>query len=234
MTAPPPGGHLLAAMLAATHDLPASSDSPGATSGTVKGGEEAARPTFAAVYDAHFAFVWRSVRGLGVPTDAVDDVTQEIFLVIHRRLGDFEGRSSLRSWIYGIARNTVRTHRRTRGRHPDGVHTKTAEEPDPERLVDGRRSPEQAAVDAQAADLVLTLLDALDDDQREVFLLTEIEQLTAPEIATMLGENVNTISSRLRLARADFAAALARHRAATASRERAAARPGPTRTGAGR
>ncbi len=228
MTVPPPRGHLLAAMLAATHDLPTSSDSLASSGarppGTANGGEETAstdagvRPTFAAVYDAHFAFVWRSVRGLGVPTDAVDDVTQEIFLVIHRRLGDFEGRSSLRSWIYGIARNTVRTHRRTRGRHPDGVHTKTAEEPDAERLIDGRPTPEQAAQDAQAADLVLTLLDALDDDKREVFLLTEIEQLTAPEIATMLGENVNTISSRLRLARADFAAALARYRATTANR----------------
>lgn len=143
MTVPPPRGHLLAAMLAATHNLPG--EETASTHAGAASTDAGVRPTFAAVYDAHFAFVWRSVRGLGVPTDAVDDVTQEIFLVIHRRLGDFEGRSSLRSWIYGIARNTVRTHRRTRGRHPDGVHTKTAEEPDAERLIDGRPTPEQAA-----------------------------------------------------------------------------------------
>src|SRR5262249_12085268 len=67
--------------------------------------EASARPAglrFADVYEALFAFVWRSVRRLGVDEGAVDDVVQEIFVIVHRRLHDFEGRSSVKTWIFGI------------------------------------------------------------------------------------------------------------------------------------
>jgi len=174
------------------------------------------RPSFAEVYDDYFSFVWRSARALGVPEAAVDDVTQEIFVTVHRRLEAFEGRSSIRTWIYGIARNVVRAHRREQRRHEPG----TGPEPvDPDSLGDApERTPEHDAARAQAARLVVRLLDALDDEKREVFVLAELEQLTAQEIADMLEENLNTVYSRLRLAREAFAAAAARHRARDAWR----------------
>src|SRR5580765_6751726 len=69
--------------------------------------------TFAEVYEAHFAFVWRSVRRLGVDDAAVDDVVQETFVIVHRRLQEFEARSSLKTWLFGILLRVVRDHRRT-------------------------------------------------------------------------------------------------------------------------
>lgn len=171
-----------------------------------------ARPTFDDVYDEHFAFVWRSARALGVPDHAVDDVAQEIFVTVHARLDDFEGRSSLRTWIYGIARNVVRAHRRAGRKHDRGAPNEGPVDPD--SLFDPlEKDPENRAARAQAARVLVALLDTLDDDKREVFVLAELEQLTVPEIADMLAEKPNTVYSRLRLAREAFAAATERHRA---------------------
>lgn len=171
------------------------------------------RPTFDDVYDEHFAFVWRSARALGVPDHAVDDVAQEIFVTVHARLDDFEGRSSLRTWIYGIARNVVRAHRRAGKKHERGDSPNEGPV-DPDSLFDPReKDPENRAARAQAARVLVALLDTLDDDKREVFVLAELEQLTVPEIADMLEEKPNTVYSRLRLAREAFAAAAERHRA---------------------
>ena len=168
------------------------------------------------VYDAHFSFVWRSARAGGVEEHALDDVTQEIFVAVHKRLGDFEGRSTVRTWLYGIARNVVRAHRRERKkRDATGGPSPT----DPDSLHDASEpSPEGHAARAQAGRLVVKLLDSLDDDKREVFVLAELEQLTAQEIADMLQENLNTVYSRLRLAREAFALAAERHRARDAWR----------------
>ena len=160
-------------------------------------------PSFDALYEAEFDFVWRSVRALGIPEHATDDVAQEIFIVVHRRLADFEGRSSVRTWVYGILRNVVRSHRRSIPA-PSTV--------DPADLTDGGSAPDETAAQAEAARIVVRLLDALDDDKREVFVLAELEQMSVVEIAGMLGEKVNTIYSRLRLAREAFAAAAARYR----------------------
>ena len=71
---------------------------------------------FAEVYRELFGFVWRSTRGLGVTPAAIDDVVQEIFMVVHRRLRHFEGRSSIRTWVSGIVLNVVRHHRRNLAR----------------------------------------------------------------------------------------------------------------------
>ena len=158
---------------------------------------------FDEVYEAEVDFVWRSARALGAPASAVDDVVQEIFLVIHRRLDSFEGRSSRRSWVYGIVRNVVRAHRRAQPVSSDA---------DPEEIPSRAAQPEEAAARSEAARVVIRLLDALDDDKREVFVLAELEGLSAVEIASMLGEKTNTIYSRLRLAREEFAAATARYR----------------------
>lgn len=164
-------------------------------------------PDFDAIYGAHFDFVWRSLRRLGVPEASVDDALQDVFVVVHRRFADFDG-ASPRAWLFRIAINVVREHRRTyqrKGRH----------EPLPESVADGAPGPHEELARAEALRLVDRLLDALDDDRRAVFVLAEYEGMTAPEMAAALGVNVNTVSSRLRAARRDFEAALARHRSRT-------------------
>jgi RNA polymerase sigma-70 factor (ECF subfamily) len=163
---------------------------------------------FAKVYEELFPFVWRSVRALGAPPSAIDDITQETFLVVHRRLGEFEGRSSIRTWIYSIARNLVRSHRRG----SRGSATSQDATDELHQIEDPRGTPHDTLETSQSAKLLLLLLEKLDEEKREVFVLSEIEQLSAQEVAAIVGANVNTVSSRLRLARAEFSAALVRHR----------------------
>ncbi len=170
------------------------------------------RPTFAELYDSCFAFVWRTAKRLGTPEANLDDVVQEIFMIAHRRQDEFEGRSSVRTWLYGIVFNVVRAHRRQlRAKHP---HTLDGEGPaDPDLLEDGADGPDERAAKHEAACFLDEFVSSLDDDRRDVFVLAELEQLKASEIATVLGAPVNTIYSRVRLARAQFSKAVARHRA---------------------
>ena len=162
-------------------------------------------PSLAEVYDRHAAMVWRTLRALGVDEAALDDAMQDVFIVVHRRLGDFEGRSALSTWIYGIARRVASQYRRRRRDRSDETALAREAEPGP--------SPRERAEQRQAARLVMELLAELDEEKREVFVLMELEQLAAPVVAEMLAIPVNTAYSRLRLARQRFEAALARRRA---------------------
>lgn len=172
-------------------------------------------PSFESLYDRYFAYIWRSVQCLGVPASQTDDVVQEVFVVAHRKLGAFEGRSSLRTWLYGIALRCARVHRRKRKRH------ERDEALDAEGIAhDESGRPDQRAESAEAVRILRVILERLDDDQREVFVLAELEELSAPEIAEILGVKLNTVYSRLRLAREAFAKAAARHRAQDGWRDR--------------
>jgi RNA polymerase sigma-70 factor (ECF subfamily) len=167
------------------------------------------------VYDTYFPFVWRSARRLGVPEAGVDDVVQDVFLVVHRRLGDFEGRSTMKSWLLGIVLRTVRDARRTLRRKPAWLGgAARASDGDVEACADtGALRQDEALAKAEAARVVHAILDSMPDERREAFVLAELEQLTVPEIADAVGANVNTIYSRLRAARADFERAASRARA---------------------
>jgi RNA polymerase sigma-70 factor (ECF subfamily) len=162
---------------------------------------------FGTIYDTYFPYIWRSVQRLGVPASQTDDVVQEVFIIAYRKLAGFEGRSSLKTWLYGIALYRARLCR-TQGKRG------RQEELDAERhhAPDAAR-PDRRAEHAEAARVVNAILDRLDDEQREVFVLTELEELSAPEIAEVLGVKLNTVYSRLRLAREAFANASARYRA---------------------
>jgi RNA polymerase sigma-70 factor (ECF subfamily) len=151
--------------------------------------------------------VWRSLRRLGIPQPQLDDAVQDVFLVVHRRLGEFEGRSTVKTWLFGIALRVASVHRRSAARRPTEPLT---EEP---ADVAAPAAAESLSEAREAARLVHQLLDSLDEDRRAVFVLSELEQMTAPEISAALGVNLNTVYSRLRLARRDFDAALARYRA---------------------
>jgi RNA polymerase sigma-70 factor (ECF subfamily) len=168
---------------------------------------------FAAVYEQHFDFLWRSVRRLGVADAHVDDVVQEVLLTVHRRLGSFEGRSSLKTWLFGIALGVVRNHRRVARRQ--ATHTTPADEV-PEGAAADRPSepgPHASLVKAEAVRILYDILDELSDDKRAVFILAELEQVSGPEIAALLSVNVNTVYARLRAARSEFEASVARRKA---------------------
>lgn len=161
-------------------------------------------PTFDEVYDEYFDFVWDNVRRLGVHAANVEDTVQNVFLVVHRRLGEFEGRSSLRTWLFGIAYRVVRDHRRTLRRKGGG-------EVLDDELADHAPGPDARAERAEALQVLLALLDEIDDDRRAVFVMAEVEQMSGREIAEALGIPENTVSSRLRVARQEFEKAVARH-----------------------
>ncbi len=170
-----------------------------------------ARLDFEALYEAHFHYVWRSLRRLGVPAGLLEDATQDTFLVVHRRLDDFEGRSSVRTWLFAIAILVARSHRRRlarKGRTEPLVGEVPSPLAGPVELVEKRR----------AAEFLDEFLATLDDDRRAVFVLAELEQMTAPEIQDALGVKLNTVYSRLRSARQAFEAAVARHQARERSR----------------
>lgn len=158
------------------------------------------------VYRTFFPFVWRSAKRLGVRDASLDDVVQEVFVVVHRRLATFEGRSSLKTWLFGITLRIVRDHRRSARRKDPGC------EIDPDTLA-RPGGPSDDMEKAEAVRLLHTLLDQLEDERREVFVMADLEQMAMPEIADALGINVNTGYARLRAARQDFEQALARHRA---------------------
>ncbi|HTJ41713.1 MAG TPA: sigma-70 family RNA polymerase sigma factor [Kofleriaceae bacterium] len=162
--------------------------------------------TVAEVYDRHAPFVFRVLRGLGVRDDRVDDAVQDVFIVVHRRLAEFEARSSLTTWLYAIARRVASQYRRSAATRREDEGT------DLDRLP-AHASPFEDAKRNQAARLCAEILDELDDDKREVFVLIELEQMSAPDVAQVLGIPVNTVYSRLRLARARFEASLARRMA---------------------
>ncbi len=152
----------------------------------------------AALYDEHVDFVWRMLLRLGVETSNVEDATQEVFLVAHRRRGEFKHASSVRTWLTGIAVRVAKDHRRGARRSEQRV-TRLASEPEPPSV-----DPHRRAEVAQAFALANSLLSQLDEDQRAVFVLTEWEGLRAVEIAEIIGSNVNTVNSRLRRAREHF------------------------------
>jgi RNA polymerase sigma-70 factor (ECF subfamily) len=172
------------------------------------------RPRFEDVYSEHFAFVWRSVRRLGIDMSAVDDVVQDVFLVVHRRIGDFEARSSMKTWLFGIALRVVRDHRRTLKRKPAQLGGVAAVETDVDGVHDANApGPHEHVTEREAARTLNALLDELDDEKRAVLVLAELEQMTVPEIAEAVEANVNTVYSRLRAARRELDAAVARYRA---------------------
>lgn len=157
---------------------------------------------FRQIYDEHLALVWRTLRRYGVPERSLDDAVQDVFTVVHTKLSTFEGRSSLRTWIFGIARRVARNHReKAREQLGDGQI---------ERLADRRSTHPSRTEQLEKARLLSRMLDDLKPEQREIFILVEIEELTVKEAAEALDENENTLASRLRRTREDLKEMLAR------------------------
>jgi RNA polymerase sigma-70 factor (ECF subfamily) len=155
----------------------------------------AAAPSFDEVYATHVAFVWRVLRTFGLAGAQLEDAVQDAFLVVHRRLPEWEGRAAMTTWLFAIARRVAASHRRRAG----GDRTcALVTEPA------GGDDTFAAVSRAQAAATVFQILQQLDEDKRIVFALVELEQLSVPEVARMLDLKLNTAYSRLRLARQAF------------------------------
>lgn len=159
----------------------------------------------AAIYRAHQDYVARILYHCGLETSLIDDALQDVFLVVHRRLVDFDGRTSIRNWLYGIAKRVASDYRRGTRRGSRKL------------VLVGEDHPllrsEHAGARVEAAHIVEQFLEQLDPDKRRVFLLSELEGMTAVEIGELEGLNVNTVYARLRAARQRFERTLARHMA---------------------
>lgn len=163
--------------------------------------------TFEQVYELCFGPVWRSVRALGVPPALVEDAVQDVFVVVHRRLAETVLRGHVKSWVLGIALRVASDYRRSQ-RRKGGLL------PLPETLASrDSQTPFDGAAKAQALRIVEEFLSSLREEKREVFVLSELEGLRAPEIAEILDLNVNTVYSRLRVVREEFAALVSKHHA---------------------
>lgn len=174
--------------------------------------------SFDEVYREHFDFVWRSARRLGVLESSLDDLVQDVFLVVHHKLDGFEGRASIKTWLFRITLRVVSDHRRSLRRR--GGSRPEAEPTDPDSVADrSEPGPHDRVEQSEDVKLLHRLLDELDDARRTVFILAELEEMSAPEIAEATGDNINTVYWRLRAARSDFERALARHEARQSRRQ---------------
>jgi RNA polymerase sigma-70 factor, ECF subfamily len=181
---------------------------------------------FRAFYDQHVATVWRALIRLGVPRTDLPDAAQEVFLVAFRKLPEFEGRSKLSTWLVGISYRVASDRRRLahmRRESGDGGAVLGARDIGPR--------PDEAVERSEGARLLDEILDVLRPEQREVFVMFELEEMSGKEIAALVGAPLKTVFSRLRLAREAFAATLsARQRQDTDRTCRAAALAGKGQT----
>ncbi len=153
----------------------------------------ASQVSFRDLFEQHASQVWRALRYLGVPEADLPDACQEVFLVVHRRLGDFEGRSSLETWLYGIAVRVAASFRRRAHVRREVVQSI----PD-----DGKDADQDEAVQrGQDRARLLVAMAGLEDGAREAFVLFEIEERPMTEVAEILGLPLRTAYARLHQAR---------------------------------
>ena len=175
---------------------------------------------FEQVYAEEFRFVWRSLRRLGVREDDVSDAAQDVFLVVHRKLPEWQGRSKLTTWVYGICMRVASDRRKAAHVRREVVGSDVADR------ADGRANAGELLDRRGQFALLEMALDELPIDQRAVFTLFELEEMDGAQISEMLDIPIGTVWSRLRLAREAFRAAIQR-RTARMRFESAVARGGP-------
>jgi RNA polymerase sigma-70 factor, ECF subfamily len=152
------------------------------------------QPEFRDVFNDHARFVWRVLLGLGLADADVPDASQQVFVVVHDRLGDLADGCSLRTFIYGICLRVASDFRRRAHRRHERLVADL-----PERST--AATQEERAMARESLRAVEAALDRLPPAQREVFVLYEIEELTMDEVAQALGCPLQTAYSRLHAAR---------------------------------
>jgi RNA polymerase sigma-70 factor (ECF subfamily) len=159
--------------------------------------EPSALPPLTQLYREHFDAVWATLRRLGVPPGSLEDAVHDVFMVVHRQRERFEGRSTVRTWLLGIARRIAhryrRAHARTQRRH-QALAT----------VIPPTSHPDDDIARQEGWHALQGFLDELDEDKRAAFVLGELERLSRQELGDALGVSPNTAWSRLRAARARF------------------------------
>lgn len=159
------------------------------------------------VYQLHADFVWRTLQHLGARSADLEDLGQEVFVTVHRRLHTFDGRSKLTTWLFGICLHLVQRYRRRAYFRLEFLHAEPPERVDP-------HTPEQDYASEEARLRLQQLLAKLSPERRATFVLFEVEGVACEQIAELTGVPLGTVYSRLHLARKQVAAAAARLRQA--------------------
>ena len=157
-------------------------------------------PTVTGLYAQYSDFVRRVLRIHGVGPWCLEDAAQDVFLVVFRRFDDFVPRASHKTWLFAIAARVAKDYRR-RASRKEGLLELDEHEP-----VCSRSDPYASVAAVQALRELDRQLGLLDVGRRDVFILAQVEQMTAPEIAETLRLKLNTVYSRLRSARREFGA----------------------------
>jgi RNA polymerase sigma-70 factor (ECF subfamily) len=166
--------------------------------------EERPLPDLHDIFEEHADHVGNSLRRLGVRDADVPDLVQEVFVVVHRILPDYDPERPMWPWLFGIAYRTAAAYRRKAGREvlDDGALTSDRAD-SAENVVEAMRRAEDRT-------LALAAIQEIELHRRAVFVMADIDGVAVPEIARALGIGVNTAYSRLRLAREEFRAAAMR------------------------
>jgi len=162
---------------------------------------------FRAIFEAEHGYVWSTLRRLGVPVADLEDVSHEVFIRAFRRFGDFDASRPARPWLFGFAYRGASDYRRL-ARHRHEISSDAASD-----AVDPAPSADEQLDERDKRAMLERALDSVPLERRAVFVLHEIEGRAVPDIAESLGLPVNTAYSRLRIARAELGAAIARIRA---------------------
>ena len=158
------------------------------------------------IYAAYFKGVWRNLRRLGVPDALLDDAVQDVFLVVHRRHAEFERRSLLKTWIFGIVLHVAKDYRRAARRHAARVAGYAQEVTE----ASNGQGPAETAELREASRLLHAILERMRYEERVVFVLVELEEMTVRDAAAACAVSLATCQRRLHRARASFDAALNR------------------------
>ena len=173
----------------------------------VRSSDARAVPEFRAVYDAWFEEVSRWIRALGGLDADRDDIVQEVFLVVRRRLSSFDG-GNMAGWLYRITRRQVRDFRR-RSWVKHIFNRRSVAETD--HLPHAAGGPAAALEHKEAQRVLQTILGKMNEDRRSAFVLFEIDGLSGEEIARIQSVPVNTVWTRLHHARREFFALAAKY-----------------------
>lgn len=159
-------------------------------------GPAAVAPKVAAIFREHGRYIFRLLRRLGVADADLDDVFQEVFVIVHRKLPELDPSVQLRAWVYGICIRCASDHRKR-------AHTRREVTTDEtiERVDDDQTTPPEALDTMKAREILDGILRGLPDQKRDVFVLYEIEELPMQEVADALGCPLHTAYSRLYAAR---------------------------------
>ena len=186
--------------MGATHGIQASESAAAAAPGSAPGAAKSR--TFSDIYTEHAAFTWRTLRRLGVREAETEDACQEVFLVVHRRLEDFDWQRPMQAWVFGICAKVAARYRRRAGAR----YEQATAEPQVSVAADQSKFVERR----QAEQLLEQILSELGDEQRAIFILYEFEQLSMAEVAVTVGCPLQTAYSRLNATRKHVKQALQR------------------------